>query len=62
MRNFYIVQYAENRWSFIGNVPATLRNGYGKPETYASKRDAEDSAFSNGYVGVEEAALVEYAF
>ena len=58
MENFYIVEYALNRWSFAGNVPSSLRNGYGKPETYNSKRDAEDSAFANGYPFVEEAALV----
>jgi len=58
MTNFYIVQHDENRWSFIGNVPAPLRDGYGKPCTYPSKRDAEEAAFWNGHPFVEEAALV----
>ena len=58
MDNFYIVQYAENRWSFVGKVPPSLRGGYGKPITYHSKRDAEDAAFHNGYPFVEDAALV----
>ena len=58
MKTFYIVQFHENRWSFVGNVPSSLRNGYGKPEAYHSKRDAEDSAFANGYPLVQEAVLV----
>lgn len=57
MDNFYLVEYAQNRWSFYGAVPASLRNGYGKPETYHSKQDALNSAFHNGYPFVEEAAI-----
>jgi hypothetical protein len=58
MKIFYVAEFAEGRWSFIGNVPDPLRNGYGKPETFSSKEDALSSAFHNGYPFVEEAALV----
>ena len=62
MDKFYIVEMGQDRWTFLGNVPDCLRSGYGKPQTYHSKGDAELAAYSNGYPDIEVAAVSEYSF